>query len=106
MSRDIEERLALLSNGPVEVVRVALNMDQVDEYDLPENPVKMTDSRAEAYRNTYGDSSWELDAIEPSLLASLVEDAVTARRDDLQWKVSTKREDDAKDTLQTFIEEI
>jgi hypothetical protein len=64
----------------------------------------MTDSRADAYKDTYGDSSWELDA--PSLLASLVEDAVTARRDDLQWKVSTKREDDAKDTLQTFIEEI
>jgi len=54
------------------VRRVALNMDQVEELNPPENPAKITDSRAEAYIAKFGRSSWELDAIEPRRLAELV----------------------------------
>ena len=47
MSRDVEERLDLMSWGtPMETMRLALNYDQVEEYRPPPNPAKMTDSRA------------------------------------------------------------
>lgn len=85
MTRDVKERLEQFSGYPVAVHRIALNMDQVRTYDPPENPAKLTDSRAEGYIREFGHSSWELDALEPSLLASLVNDAVLDLRDDDLW---------------------
>lgn len=73
MTRDVEERLKLFSDDHVNVHRIALNMDQVYEYNPPENPAKLTDSRAADYISKFGESSWELDALEPRVLAALVE---------------------------------
>ena len=61
MSRDIRERLELFMGG-VEFDRLALNMDQVQQYAPPPNPAKITDSRAVGYIAIHGDESWELDA--------------------------------------------
>jgi hypothetical protein len=82
MTRDVEERLCLLSDGEVTVHRIALNMDQVRQYNPPENPAKLTDSRSDSYIERFGDSSWELDALSPEILTQLVEDAVLELRDD------------------------
>jgi len=76
MTRDVEDRLCLFSNSYVEVHRIALNMDQVELYNPPENPAKLTDSRAAEYIRNFGDSSWELDALEPRVLVSLVEQKI------------------------------
>jgi hypothetical protein len=76
MSRDIEERLSLMSWGPIEVRRIALNMDQVDQYQPPPNPTKFTDSRAADYVQQYGYESWELDALEPRVLTALIQDEI------------------------------
>ena len=66
MTRDNGDRVELYSSGQfVDVRRLALNMDQVEEYSPPPNPVKLTDSRAEGYVAQFGTSSWELDALEP-----------------------------------------
>lgn len=73
MTRDIRERLAGFG-ARVDVRRLALNMDQVNTYDPPPNPAKDTDSRFIGYRDEFGDESWELDALEPQVLAGLVED--------------------------------
>lgn len=95
MSRDVLDRLDLfiktsmdrrIEIGPNEVDaitvnRVALNMDQVRTFNPPENPAKITDSRAASYIERFGRSSWELDAIEPRRLAQLVRDAVIALMD-------------------------
>lgn len=59
--------------------RVALNMDQIDEYDPPPFPAKMTSSRYEGYVDEHGtDSAWELDALEPSVLRQLIREEVEA----------------------------
>lgn len=76
MTRDIIERLNELFGIHVEVERIALNMDQVEEYDPPPNPAKLTDSRAEGYVAEYGSSSWELDALEPAVLRDLIRDSI------------------------------
>lgn len=55
-----------------DVERIALNMDQVDEYNPPPNPAKQTDSRFKDYADNYGEESWELDALEPAVLDRLI----------------------------------
>ncbi len=72
MTRDIRERLALFTGEDIEIRRIALNMNQVEEYGPPPNPAKTTDSRFRSYMENYGDESWELDALEPKVLADLI----------------------------------
>ena len=57
--------------------RIALNRDQIDLYNPPPNPAKITDTRSTAYIREHGDESWELDALEPKVLHDLITDAVT-----------------------------
>jgi hypothetical protein len=76
MTRDIRDRLELMSWGEVEVRRIALNMPQIEQYGPPPNPAKLTDSRGTAYVERYGDDSWELDALEPRVLTSLIADTL------------------------------
>jgi len=89
MTRDIRDRLALFE-ADVQVVRIALNMDQVLEYDPPPNPAKLTDSRAGGYIREHGRSSWELDALEPTFLDRLIEDEIDQLRDDRLWDQATQ----------------
>jgi hypothetical protein len=72
----------LIDAPPLEVRRIALNMDQVIRYQPPPNFAKQTDSRYQAYRDEYGNDSWELDALEPSVLATLISQEVRGLRDD------------------------
>lgn len=76
MTRDNQERLELYSGQFVTVKRLALNMDQIEKYAPPPNPAKLTDSRAENYVAEHGTSSWELDALEPSIISDLIESNV------------------------------
>jgi len=98
MSRDIFDRLNTFINhhgceGWLQVDRVALNMDQIQIYDPPPNPTKLTDSRAGAYVQQYGYESWELDALEPNTLIVLIQNKIAEAIDDLdQMKVRVKEE--------------
>ncbi|MCL6733334.1 hypothetical protein [Streptomyces neyagawaensis] len=88
MTRDIRERLQLFE-ADVEVRRIALNMDQVEEHQPPPNPAKLTDSRASGYIRAHGRSSWELDALQPTLLDQLIEEEIWAWRDLDLWDEAT-----------------
>lgn len=102
MTRDISERLDLFleGGGGVEVRRIALNMDQVHEYNPPPNPAKVTDSRFEGYQAAYGDESWELDALEPSVLTELVTKHIEAEINDTVWAEREAEIARVKDSLQ------
>lgn len=104
MTRDVQERLQLFSGVEVNVKRLALNWDQVEEWQPPKNPAKETDARFRAYREEYGDSSWELDAVEPRTLAALVTESVEDLRDDDLWDAAVEREHKMKMDLQGFVE--
>lgn len=100
MTRDIRERLEMfLYQEEVEVDRLALNMDQVRKYKPPPNPAKITDSRSGGYIKMYGSSSWELDALEPSVLGDLIEKAVLQFRDETLWDAAVAREKSERETL-------
>ena len=75
-----------------EFTRIALNQDQIDQYQPPPNPAKSTDSRFQAYMDIHGDESWELDALEPQVLADLVRAKVDELRDDDLYAEKTEQE--------------
>ena len=99
MTRDIQERLEMFG-ADVHVERVALTMNQVNTYNLPPNPAKITDSRCGKYIDQYGDESWELDALEPKMLVDLITNEVTALRDDRIYKAVLQRERQEKKELE------
>lgn len=98
MSRDITDRLALFMGG-MEVNRIALNMDQVEKYNPPPNPAKITDSRAAGYIEIHGNESWELDALDPRTLQKLITKTVLSYRDEDLWEEKKTEEDEHKETL-------
>jgi len=103
MDRDIAERLALFTGAvPIEVVRLALTMEQIERYKPPENPAKLTDTRARGYVARYGRSSWELDALEPRMLEELVDAAVAAVIDRDAWAAAEARQEEGRELLQNF----
>lgn len=99
MTRDNEERLTLFAENPIKVDRLALNWDQVKAYSPPPNPAKTTDSRYAGYIRNYGKDSWELDALEPQVIADLVRKAIESVRDNKAWMLAIKKEDEGKTAL-------
>lgn len=82
MTRDNRDRVSMFGEHDAQVVRLALNMNQVEEYEPPPNPTKMTDSRAGPYVDQFGMECWELDALEPRVINDLIRTAVEQIRDD------------------------
>lgn len=79
----------------LEVKKIALTPEQVEEYDPPPNPAKMTDSRAEEYVKKHGMSSWEVDALPPRVLRQIIEDELDEIIDqDLVNEIKAKEEAD------------
>lgn len=116
MTRDNASRLSLFSRGDVEVHRLALNMDQVDHYNPPPNPAKDTDSRAGqeladgsftpgSYRDIYGESSWELDALDPPVIEALIQSALDAIIDPRKWAETMENEEANKADLERVSED-
>lgn len=99
MTRDIAERLDIFG-ADVEVQRIALNWDQIDQYSPPPNPAKLTDSRAGAYIAEFGHESWELDALEPKVLTGLIREHVDALTDRTLLADAIRREDTDKEELE------
>ena len=93
MTRDVIDRFKLFVGG-VDVDRLALNWDQVERYKPPPNFAKMTDTRAKAYIAEFGKSSWELDALDPTTLAGLIEVAVDQFRDPDLWAEAVEEEEE------------
>lgn len=98
MTRDIQERLELFG-ADVYVKRVALTMNQIQTYNPPPNPAKITDSRASKYIDQYGNESWELDALEPKVITDLIKKQVTMYRNDDIYRAVCDKESREKEEL-------
>lgn len=105
MTRDLVDRLELFCSSPIKIERLALNMDQVERYNPPENPAKTTDSRSDNYISLYGSSSWELDALEPSILAGLVRSFIYQFRDDDIYQETLESEQEMKNDLENLAQQ-
>jgi hypothetical protein len=80
-------------------------MDQIEEYNPPPNPAKITDSRYEGYTALYGEYSWELDALEPQVLIDLVQHHVDGLINETKWKAAMKEEESQREILLTCVEQ-
>jgi len=103
MTRDIRERMELFGCN-VEVKRIALNMNQIEEYNPPPNPTKTTDSRSSDYIEQYGEDSWELDSLEPSVMVNLIRASIESVRDENAWKAQVDKEQEESGTLELAAE--
>lgn len=92
MTRDNGERASLFSYEEIEVVRLALNRDQVDQYNPPPNPTKVTDTRAADYIKRFGHTCWELDALRPQVIAALIENEIRRHVDIELWNEKAAEE--------------
>jgi len=101
MPRDLQERLDMFTRAPggVSLERLALNMDQVDQYNPPPNPTKMTDSRAAKYVEEYGETCWELDALDPVVIRDLIQNAIDQYKDVDRWQEALDEEKEARGHL-------
>jgi hypothetical protein len=87
--------------GDLEIRRIALNYDQVEQYQPPPNPAKTTDARFRRYVEDTGlDESWELDALDPVVLQNLIEDTIGSLRDAERWDAATERMESQRRLLQ------
>jgi hypothetical protein len=83
MPRDIQSRFSTLG-VPVEVVEIALTIDDVTRYNLPRNPTERrrgrsrADPRREWYINRYGiEYGVELDALPPEVLEEKIRESIS-----------------------------
>lgn len=113
MSRDMVRRLELFAGRPMlgtdgpwpealNIHRVALNYDQVQELNPPENFAKSTDDRTPAYVKQFGDKCWELDAVEPRALDKILRDKILSLRDEDLWAEALDDEANRRDLLVRF----
>jgi hypothetical protein len=112
MIRDISNRSVEFLAGmdisaeDFEVVPLALNMEQINQYNPPPNPAKITDPRAGWYISEYGKKSWELDALEPRVLIKIAEDGIKQFMDVKKYNAWIEREKEEKKALIEFGEEL
>ncbi len=99
MTEDNADRLRMFAEEQgIEVRRIALNMDQVEQYNPPPNPAKETDSRAKGYVKKFGPHSWELDALTPGTIEQLITDTIEEYRDKDVWNKTLEEQDEKRRT--------
>ncbi|HCE4957906.1 TPA: hypothetical protein NGV86_004065 [Vibrio parahaemolyticus] len=101
MTRDNRDRIDLFTRMPqeVEVVRLALNRDQIDQFNPPPNPAKITDSRAKEYIKRFGSTSWELDALEPQVMTEMIQSEIDKYIDERIWNEVANEQKDVEHLL-------
>lgn len=86
----------------VTLTRVALNMEQIERYDPPPFEAKVSSSRYAKYYEEHGtDEAWELDALRPDVLQSLIRGSVNEHFDEEIHMENLAEIRDARDTMLT-----
>lgn len=88
--------------GLFQVKHIGLTKDQIKKFNLPPNPAKITDPRANDYIKKHGKISWEVDALPPAELVSIVEANIRATIDMEQFEEMLKQEQRDIKTLKSF----
>ncbi len=101
MTRDIQDRLITFGVDTL-VDRLALNFDQVEQYQPPPNFTKAKDSRTPAYIERFGKDCWELDALDPKTLTGLIRDRIWELIDEEKWEEAETRDKTGRHTLGTI----
>lgn len=104
MTRSNREKLEMFAGVPINVQRLALNMNQIEEHNLAPQFAKESDPRSKGYKKRFGDQSWELDALDPTMIVDLITKAVLRVRDETIWGQAVIREAEEKRYLKELTE--
>jgi len=112
MIRDISTRLRefqegyndgdLVANMHVYVESIALTKEQIDLYNPPPNPAKITDPRAAGFIKRHGHTSWEVDALKPEVLNDLLTEAIEDKMNMGVYEQMIEKEEEDKKKLNTL----
>jgi hypothetical protein len=89
----------LAPDAEIHFERIAVTPAQIRNWNLPTRPTKTTDTRAKGF----GDTSVELDAIEPDLLRALVQDAIEQHLPAAQHKILKVAEDSERTLIRRLV---
>ena len=117
MIRDIRDRIIEFAMGDFgweykeesmndfgfSVTPIALTREQIDQYNPPPNPAKVTDPRAKDFIKTLGKTSWEVDALRPEVLNQLLDDAIKENIDESVFEEIVSREESDKEKLRSLV---
>ncbi len=92
----------MAAGAEIHFERIAVNIDQIEEWDLPTRPTKKTDTRSKTFK---GDSV-EADAIPPDDLRALVEEAITQHIDKEVLRSTTVAEKSERELLRAWAEQL
>jgi len=102
--RSVVDNLKRMGMYSLDLERIALTYDQVEEYHLPPAPTKTTDTRSASWG---GHGQVELDAVDPSELRRLIEEAVLGHFDpDLYDGLKRREEEEGREyrkAIKTFV---
>ena len=101
MVRDIKERLEEFG-AEAEVKRIALTQEQIKKYNHPQNPAKIKDPRARDYIAKFGNTSWEVDALNPDVLHKIIRKAIEELIDLNKFEAKLEQEKEDKKKLEKF----
>lgn len=101
MVRDVTERLETFG-VTAKIEHVALTQAQIKKFDPPPNPAKIKDPRAKWYIKNFGNTSWEVDAIDPTKLNEIVSSKIEKFLDMDKFHRLLKEEQKKIEQLQKF----
>jgi hypothetical protein len=102
MVRDFRDRLSKFDvgwTGDLYVHHIALTTEQVEEFNPPPNPAKISDPRAKDYIREYGGVSWEVDALQPRILLNTLENSIMSLINMTIYKQLLEREQNERDEI-------
>jgi hypothetical protein len=104
MTDTIKQKMAIYKCD-VEVRRLALNMDQIRRYSPPPSFIKEKDKLMPKYVARFDTAdAWELDALDPAVLTTLVEEEVRSILNKRAWQKSVKAEKSGRRLLGAVVE--
>jgi hypothetical protein len=89
-----------------EVKHIGLTKEQIEEYNLPSNPAKLTDPRAVKYIKKHGNISWEVDALQPDALERIITENLNTIIDQSILDNILEQEENDRDKLGKIIDKI
>jgi hypothetical protein len=99
-ARDIEAKLRRYAPGAeIHFARPAVTREQVEQWNLPTRPTKMSDTRAKKFGSP---TSVELDAIPARRLRELVRECIEHHVDQHQLKILRAAEESERELLKTW----
>ena len=91
---------SLAPDAEIIFVRLAVNQDQITEWDLPTRPTKTSDTRAKKFGS---DLSVELDAIDPNASRALVQETIEQHLPADQFEILKAAEQSEREIISRLV---